>query len=279
MNQYKEILKKIQEADAILIGASNGFSISEGLNLFANDEKFEKLFGDFKRKYGVDNILHGSFTKYPTEEEKWAFFSRLVSYYSGEYTGSENTEALKEIIENKPYFIITSNGENHFELTGFNPEYIYEIEGSWKYMQCARACHKTLYPAFELMKKMNENEKDGKIPSDLVPHCPKCGGNMQLNVALDNNFIPNEVANQRLQNFIEKYHNKNLVVLELGIGMRNQMIKAPLMNLVAHEPNSTYITLNKGEVYIPIQIAEKSYGLDGDMTELLAKIVEMKKCQ
>lgn len=278
MGKYNEIIKKIQEADAILIGASNGFSISEGLNLFADNEAFEDLFGDFKRKYGISNILHGSFAKYPTEEEKWAFSSRLANHYSGKYTGSKNTEALKKIIGNKPYFFVTSNGENHFELAGFNKEQIYEIEGSWKYMQCSNACHKTLYPAFELMKEMNENEKDGKVPSHLVPHCPKCGENMQLNVALDNNFIPDEAANQRLQSFIEKYHNKKLVVLELGIGMRNQMIKAPLMNLVTYEPNSTYITLNKGEVYIPMQIAEKSYGLDGDMTELLNKIVEEMKC-
>ena len=227
MGKYNEIIKKIQEADAILIGASNGFSISEGLNLFADNEAFEDLFGDFKRKYGISNILHGSFAKYPTEEEKWAFSSRLANHYSGKYTGSKNTEALKKIIGNKPYFFVTSNGENHFELAGFNKEQIYEIEGSWKYMQCSNACHKTLYPAFELMKEMNENEKDGKVPSNLVPHCPKCRGNMQLNVALDNNFIPDEAANQRLQNFIEKYHNKKLVVLELRIGMRNQMIKAP----------------------------------------------------
>ena len=43
--------KKIKEADAILIGASNGLSITEGLHLFADNEAFEKLFGDFKRKY------------------------------------------------------------------------------------------------------------------------------------------------------------------------------------------------------------------------------------
>ena len=120
MGKYNEVIKKIQEADAILIGASNGFSISEGLNLFADNEAFEDLFGDFKRKYGISNILHGSFMKYPTEEEKWAFSSRLVNHYSGGYKGSKNTDALKEIIGDKTYFFVTSNGENHFELAGFN---------------------------------------------------------------------------------------------------------------------------------------------------------------
>ena len=44
--QYEKIAEKILQADAILIGASNGLSITEGLNLFADDEVFESLFGD-----------------------------------------------------------------------------------------------------------------------------------------------------------------------------------------------------------------------------------------
>ena len=32
MNDYYEIAQKIKDADAILIGASNGLSITEGLN-------------------------------------------------------------------------------------------------------------------------------------------------------------------------------------------------------------------------------------------------------
>ena len=34
---FRNIYKAIQEADALLIGASNGLSISEGYNIFADD--------------------------------------------------------------------------------------------------------------------------------------------------------------------------------------------------------------------------------------------------
>ena len=59
MGQYEQIAEKMKEADAILIGASNGLSITEGLHLFADNVAFEKLFGDFKRKYGLGCILQG----------------------------------------------------------------------------------------------------------------------------------------------------------------------------------------------------------------------------
>ena len=66
---YDEIAEKILQADAILIGASNGLSITEGLNLFADDEAFENLFGDYKRKYRLRRILDGFFYSWKTAEE------------------------------------------------------------------------------------------------------------------------------------------------------------------------------------------------------------------
>ena len=76
MMDWKPIAEKFKEADAILIGASNGLSITEGLHLFADNAAFEGLFGDFKRKYGLQCILQGMMARWPSEEEKWAFWAR-----------------------------------------------------------------------------------------------------------------------------------------------------------------------------------------------------------
>ena len=50
------------------------------------------------------------------------------------------------------------------------------------------------------------------------------------------------------------------------------MIKAPLMHLAAVEPQARYITFNKGEIYIPEEIKEKSIGVDGNLTVALKEI-------
>lgn len=272
METYKEIAKKIEDADAILIGASNGFSISEGLHIFANDKDFEEHFGDFKKMYGIQNILHGLFYEWPSQEVKWAFLSRLIYSYSVGYTGSPNTDALKTIIGDKPYFIITSNGENHFELAGFHADNIWEIEGSWKEMQCEQGCHDALYPLFPLIPDMVASEKNMRISPQLVPKCPRCGGPMSLHSPQRHWTSNDEQAQNRFLNFIQTNHEKKLLVLELGIGHRNQLIKAPLMRLVKSEPHALYITINKGEIYIPKSIQSKSYGLDGDLTEILKQL-------
>lgn len=59
MYDLRPVAEKIQKADAILIGASNGLSITEGLHLFADNQAFEDLFGDFKDKYSLRCLRMG----------------------------------------------------------------------------------------------------------------------------------------------------------------------------------------------------------------------------
>lgn len=196
--------------------------------------------------------------RWPSEEEKWAFWSRLVHHYCGEYKESQVMKDLKAIVGNKDYFVVTSNVECHFEMSGFAPENIYEVEGNWLTMQCSHACHDTLYPSLEIAEKMAAAEKNGQVPPDMIPYCPKCGSPMQIHLEVDRNFIRDHTGRERFQAFLNQYHGKKLVVLELGIGPRNQLIKAPLMHLVDMEPNAAYVTINLGELYITDNIRAKS---------------------
>lgn len=272
MHDLKPIAEKIREADAILIGASNGLSITEGLHLFVDNAAFEKLFGDFKRKYGLKCLLQGMAAHWPSEEEKWAFWARLIHYYCSRYQPTQVMLDLKAIIGSKDYFIVTSNGECHFEMSGFAPEKIDEIEGNWLTMQCACSCHSGLYPVLKLAEQMADSEQNGRIPSDLIPRCPRCGGPMEIQMAAGHSMIPRAGTEKRYRSFLERYHGKRLVVLELGVGWRNQLIKAPLMRLVEQEPRATYITVNLGEVFITDAIKNKSFGLDGPLNEVLSAL-------
>ena len=106
MIDWNSIAKKFKEADAILIGASNGLSITEGLHLFADNAAFERLFGDFKQKYGLGCILQGMMAGWPSEEEKWAFWTRLIHHYCGQYQPTPVMNDLKAIVGEKDYFVV-----------------------------------------------------------------------------------------------------------------------------------------------------------------------------
>lgn len=162
MHELNKIADKIKNADAILVGSSNGLSITEGRHLFADNQALEDLFGDFKRKYGIRSTLHGMRARWPSEEEKWAFWSRLIHHYCGEYKESQVMKDLKAIVGDKNYFVITSNGECHFEMSGFAPENIYEVEGNWLTMQCSMPAMAHCIRVLKLQKKWQQQKRTEK---------------------------------------------------------------------------------------------------------------------
>lgn len=117
---------------------------------------------------------------------------------------------------------------------------------------------------------MAEKEQGGVVPTELIPRCPRCGAPMELYQAQP----AKENIVQNWNQFLQEYQGKKLVILELGIGWRNQLIKAPLMRLTAQEEHATYITINLGEIYITEDIREKSFGLDGYLDAILNELVE-----
>lgn len=272
---YAAIRQALAQADAILIGASNGLSISEGYNLFANDAWFRENFGDFQQRYGIRCVLDGVFYRYPSPQEKWAFFSRLIWKKCYQDGPSQMMQDLYALVRGRDYFVLTSNGEDHFAPAGFDRGRIFEMEGRMTQSICSARCCEAVYENREDVLRMAQAE-NGAVPAELLPRCPNCGAVLTVNMADSGAFFQTRDFQQKMRDyraFVQKYHGKRLVILEFGVGWRNRMIKEPLMQLTAAEPLATYITFNKGELYIPAEIASRSIGVDGDIAEVLAQLV------
>ena len=209
----------IESADAILIGASNGLSISEGYNIFADNEMFRRQFGDFRERYGIRSVLDGVFAKHMSKEDYKQYVSRLVRLWVDDYTPSAVMTDLRTIVGDKSCFVLTTNADEHLEKAGFPAEDVWEIEGTFR---------------------------------DLI-----------------NSDAPKS-KQARVNEFLTRWQGRRIVLLELGIGSRNRLIKLPMMQIAAREPNATYITLNlPHEIYVPDEIAAKSIALPGDLAESL----------
>ena len=208
-------------------------------------------------------------------EEKWAFVSRLVKAKAMQDEPSEIMKNIYALVKDKEYFVVTSNAEDHFVPAGFEADRVFEMEGKLTQMRCKNRCHDEVYPNQKAVLAMTEEEVNGRVPKELLPKCPKCGGDMEVDWGEMSSFTETKNWKEkaaRYQEFIQNLHGKKLVILEFGIGWRNQMIKAPLMQLAAVEPQARYITFNKGEIYIPEEIKEKSIGVDGNLTVALKEI-------
>lgn len=125
-------IKALRDADAILIGASNGLSIAEGYNIFADNDMFRRQFGDYQHMFGIRCLLEGFFFIYPKQTERQEFLDRAVKYWVTDYTPTEVMKDLLRIVGDKDYFIATTNGDTHLELSGFDPTKVFEIENTFE---------------------------------------------------------------------------------------------------------------------------------------------------
>ena len=113
MTEIQRAAQAIREADALLIGASNGLSIAEGYHIFANNEMFRRQFGDFQQKYGIRSVIEGCFFHYPCEADRREFLHRLIQYCVTDYRPSQVMKDLLAVVGDKDYFILTSNADTH----------------------------------------------------------------------------------------------------------------------------------------------------------------------
>ena len=56
------------------------------------------------------------------------------------------------------------------------------MQGDYSLLQCEEGCHNKTYHNENLVKRWLKETKDGRIPTELVPKCPVCGKNMDMNL-------------------------------------------------------------------------------------------------
>lgn len=278
---YSEKIKMLKAAidgsDAVLIGAGAGLSTAAGYTY--SGERFEKYFSDFRQKYGFDNMYYGGFYPYKSEEEFWAFWSRYI--YINRYCEiPKNTYSkLLKLVKGKEYFVLTTNVDHCFQRAGFDKDRLFYTQGDYGLFQCSVPCHKKTYDNEEIVKKMYTEQKNMKIPSELVPKCPVCGEPMTMNLRSDDKFVEDDgwyAASSRYTDFLTSYKNTNIVFLELGVGYNTPVIiKYPFWNMTDKNKKATYACINFGEASAPVEIEKRSICIDCDIDRAMDDLLKV----
>lgn len=266
----------IRQADYIIIGAGAGLSTAAGL--IYNGEKFEKDFKEFINKYHFEDLYSASFYNFSSQEEKWAFFAKMIKLNRYNKRPLKLYQELYKIVKNKQYFVLSTNVDGQFYKSGFDRNKVFEVQGDYCYLQCENACHSKLYDNRELVEKWLQNTKDCKIPSNLVMKCPVCGGNMDMNLRKDANFVQDEnwyAMLQRYEEILDKTKDKNIVLLEIGVGFNTPgIIRFPFEQVVANSPKTTLIRINKDYPLPMLEIKNKTISFDEDTNKIIKDLKE-----
>lgn len=273
--QIKKLKNEIETADAIVIGAGAGMSASSGLSY--SGERFEKYFADFHEKYGITDMYAGGFYPFDTLEEYWAWWSRhiFINRYDAP-SGSSYLDLLR-LVKGKDYFVLTTNVDHQFQLTGFDKRRLFYTQGDYGLWQCSAACHNKTYDNEAVVRKMTEKQHDMKIPAELIPKCPVCGRPMTMNLRCDDIFVQGAgwyTAATRYDDFIRRHRNLHILFLELGVGFNTPaIIKYPFWHMTAENPKGVYACVNSGEAFYPGEIADRSLCINEDIGKVIIDLL------
>ena len=270
----KRLKEELEQAGAVLIGAGAGLSASAGFTYAG--ERFQKNFSDFEEKYEFHDMYSGGFYPFDGLEEYWAYWSRFI--WLNRYTEPPRPvyQDLLELVKEKEYFVLTTNVDHCFQKAGFDKKRLFYTQGDYGLLQCSEPCCQETWDNEEIIRQMVKEQKDMRIPAELVPHCPRCGKPLTTNLRADDTFVQDEGwyrASERYSRFLETHQGEKVLFLELGVGFNTPgIIKYPFWQMTYQNPEATYACINYGDAAAPREIAERSICIDGDIGEVLEKL-------
>lgn len=270
-DNIRRLKQKIVTADAIVIGAGAGLSTAAGFTY--SGERFEKYFSDFIKKYGFSDMYSGGFFPFESPEEHWAYWSRYI--YINRYMDVDNGtyKTLLSLVKDKDYFVLTTNVDHQFQKAGFDKHRLFYTQGDYGLFQCLEPCCQKTFDNEEFIRRMYNEQKNMRVPFELIPKCPECGKPMTMNLRADDKFVQDEgwyKARERYADFLRRHEGMHMLFLELGVGFNTPVIiKYPFWQITAKNPNAVYACINFNEAFCPEELEKKSICIGGDIAEVL----------
>ena len=291
--QIDRLQSALSKADAVVIGAGAGLSTSAGFTY--DGERFQKYFSDFARKYGFHDMYTGGFYPFPTEEERWAYWSRNIWINRFQDAPNSVYKNLLKLVQDKDYFVLTTNVDHCFQKAGFDKKRLFYTQGDYGLFQCSEPCCQQTHDNENSVRRMLESQGyviglDNRltvpegvtlktaVPAELLPHCPRCGRPMAMNLRCDDTFVEDEGwhrAAERYGNFLRTRGGQRILFWELGVGFNTPgIIKYPFWRMTAQNPKAAYACINQGQGIAPQEIENRSICINSDIDLVLQMMTD-----
>ena len=271
--QYYELIKEMSTA----AGAEYGGKF------------FEENFAEFRKVYGtgpyMQDMYSAGFYPFPDQESKWGYWSHQALLAGIDLDVTPLHKTLLDALKGKKLFLLSTNADRQFEKAGLSAEQVFATQGTYDRIQCKRGCHPKTYDAAELFRRMERARQNGRIPGELVPKCPVCGGDMEMNLRVDDCFVEDEnwhAAEERFSRFLSECVDGKTVLLELGVGFNTPtIIRFPFEKLTRQHQNISLVRLSRSKAMVPASLGDRAVGIKADMaqsiTDLAAKLTEAEE--
>ena len=275
-SRIQQLKHALNKADAVVIGAGAGLSASAGFTY--DGDRFRQYFSDFEAKYGFRDMYSGGFYPFAAPEEYWAYWSRFITVNRYMDPPKPVYDTLLGLVKEKDYFVITTNVDHCFQKAGFDKKRLFYTQGDYGLFQCSQPCCRETYDNENLVRQMAEQQREMRIPTELIPLCPHCGKPLTMNLRADDTFVEDDGwhrAAQRYETFLRTRGEQGVLFLELGVGYNTPgIIKYPFWQMTAKNPNATYACINQTEALCPQEISRQSVCISQDIGSVLHALAQ-----
>lgn len=274
--QVENLRAELSQADAVLVGAGAGLSTAAGLSY--TGERFKRNFAQFEQAYGFHDMYTAGFYLYPDLESYWGYWSRHVMVNRYEPGALPAYRQLRSALQGREFFVLTTNVDHQFQKAGFPRERLFYTQGDYGLFQCSGPCMAETYGNEEAVRAMAAQQRELRIPAELVPRCPRCGRPMAMNLRVDAGFVEDEGwhrAQARYSSFASAHREGRVLFLELGVGFNSPgVIKYPFWQMAAANPQARFACVNLGEAWVPEPLRGRSLAISADLAQVIELLAE-----
>ena len=163
----------------------------------------------------------------------------MNSFYNNRYIDPPKDVygKLLALVQDKDYFVITTNVDHQFQRAGFDKKRLFYTQGDYGLFQSVNPSIRKTYDNEEWVMQAMEAQgfiKDAegvfqipqsgvvmKIPAALIPKSMDDGSPLTMNLRADDSFVEDEGwhrASAAYSDFIRRHENLHTLYFEIGVG-------------------------------------------------------------
>lgn len=254
------LYERVQDAELILVGLGEAFQYD--WNALTGDERYREI----EEEIGDDG------------ERVWIipFLQKMILRQYRDDRWDRAYKNLKNMLAEKDFFIISLCMDDYVYEAGFADNRIVTPCGGFRKMQCDSNCSHILSDIPQENYSAVLQYYKGELPINALrePVCGQCGSKLRFNQIGVTQYAEEGYLEQwnEYTKWLQRTVNKNLCVLELGVGMEYPtVIRFPFEKIIFYNQKAFLYRIHPSLYQIGEEIGDRGCAIKENPVDFLCK--------
>ena len=252
LEKFEMLEQAVSEADMVLVGLGEEWVLTE-----------EAIRKDLEHK---NKLLYEMYSVAIKDEAYRETVPLLTAYYYKNFIPETLQEAYKnmlQMLEGKNYFVVTLCTDDKIYRSNIKPDRIVAPCGSYSFLQCEDVCTEDIYSIEDYREELEKG---------IIPICSKCGKSLIMN-HIGAKKYSEEGYLKKWSTYMKWFQgslNKNIRILELGVGMKYpSVIRWPFERVTLINNKAKFMRVHERLFQLTEDIKDKGISIEENPIDFL----------